>query len=324
MRAALFIAALAMTSQAAHAGPPELVWPLDCELGNDCYIEDYMDHDPSTGKLDYTCSIKTRDGHRGTDIVLDGFVMMKRGVSVLAAADGIVSAARDGEPDEAATASTLADLSGRECGNAVRITHADGWQTLYCHLRKDSVLVRQGNIVKAGEPLGLVGMSGKTNLPHLHFGVLHLGRSIDPFHPATGTATTCGPDRTTLWATPPAYQRTGFYTAAMTTGIPAYEHVRSGEARKTSARPDQPLVIYGYMHHAETGDVLHLSASGPQGEIFSSSEVLKAPKRSQFKAFGRKAPPAGWPVGRYRGVVRLTRAGALIAWRHADIEVISR
>jgi len=56
-----------------------------------------------------------------------------------------------------------------DCGNAY---------PLYAHLRCGSVLVRAGQTVAAGEPLGVVGNSGSSLQPHLHFQVMS---SPDPF-----------------------------------------------------------------------------------------------------------------------------------------------
>lgn len=323
MRRSILVAALAMTSQAAQAGPPELVWPLDCIQGQTCYIEDYVDADPGNGQSDFTCGLKSRDGHRGTDIVLRDFAMIDAGVTVRAAAAGIISATRDGMEDVAVTPETRAEVTRQGCGNAVRIDHGDGWQTLYCHMKRGSVIVQTGDRVEPGEKIGLVGLSGLTNIPHLHIGVLKDGKVIDPFAPEH-TSQCDAQDGRGLWADMPPYHKTGLFTAGMVTSVPSFDAVKSGEARETTASPDAPLVVYGHMFQAESGDVLTLSASGPAGEIFSHKEVLKSPKASQFKAFGRKAPAGGWPEGDYRGIVRLTRAGELIAWRHADITVTSQ
>lgn len=314
--------ALLLTAQAAQAGSPELLWPIECELGKTCYIEDYVDNDPGPDHRDFTCGLKSRDGHRGTDIVVRDFSMMENGVRVLAAAAGRVSATRDGMNDIAVTPETYAATQNKGCGNAVRIDHGEGWQTLYCHMRKGSVQVKTGDLVNVGDPLGLVGLSGLTNIPHLHIGVLKDGHVVDPFQADPGQS--CGIFDNGLWQTAPAYLRSGLFTAGMAIEVPSFDTVKSGEARATRARPNQPLVLYGHMFHAETGDILHLSARGPEGEIFSHSILLKSPQASHYRAFGRKAPPEGWPEGDYRGIVRLERAGRLIAWRHADIVVTSR
>ena len=70
----------------------------------------------------------------------------------------------------------------RNCGNGVVIRHADGWETQYCHLRRGSVQVAEGDRVEAGEPLGLVGMSGEANFPHVHLSVRRDGDRHRPVH----------------------------------------------------------------------------------------------------------------------------------------------
>ena len=317
------LAAIFLSVQAVLAGPPELLWPLDCVQGETCYIEDYVDAKPGKGQTDYTCGLKSRDGHRGTDIVLRDFAMMQQGVTVRASAPGIVAARRDGVEDIAITAARRTQIKGRECGNAVRIDHGDGWQTLYCHMRQGSIEVRKGQTVATGAPLGLVGLSGLTNIPHVHITVLNDGQVVDPFQPTPPQGASCGAVDQTMWAVPPAYHRAGLFTAGMTTAVPKFEDVKSGTARAAQARPDQPLVLYGHAFYAERGDLMTLTATGPTGQVFSKSILLKDPKAQLFRAFGRKAPPDGWPAGPYRGIVRLERDGTLIAWRHADIEVIS-
>lgn len=54
-------------------------------------------------------------------------------------------------------------------GNHVILDHGDGVYSAYAHLRRGSALVRPGQRVTAGEPLGEVGNSGNTTEPHLHF-----------------------------------------------------------------------------------------------------------------------------------------------------------
>ncbi|MDD3686744.1 MAG: M23 family metallopeptidase [Bacteroidales bacterium] len=67
------------------------------------------------------------------------------------------------------------------CGTGVRILHEKkGIHTGYCHLSK--VLVRKGQKIKAGEKIGLVGSTGRSTGPHLHFVVfsIKLQKYIDP------------------------------------------------------------------------------------------------------------------------------------------------
>jgi len=63
-------------------------------------------------------------------------------------------------------------------GNMVIIDHFNGFVTSYAHLAK--VLVEEGDIVKKGMNIGLVGNTGNSTGPHLHFEILDNGSAIDP------------------------------------------------------------------------------------------------------------------------------------------------
>jgi murein DD-endopeptidase MepM/ murein hydrolase activator NlpD len=89
-------------------------------------------------------------------------------------------------------------IADPECGNGIRLDHGNGWTTWYCHLRRGSVMVAKGDPVTAGQPLALVGLSGQTTFPHLHFDLRRDGTAVDPF---VGTAggPSCGPGERPLW-----------------------------------------------------------------------------------------------------------------------------
>lgn len=63
-------------------------------------------------------------------------------------------------------------------GNMVKLDHGYGIQTLYGHLAKS--LVKEGQRVKRGDVVGLVGSSGLATGPHLHYMVKVNGQSLDP------------------------------------------------------------------------------------------------------------------------------------------------
>lgn len=63
-------------------------------------------------------------------------------------------------------------------GNHVIIDHGNGLQTKYLHCSK--TLVQQGDFVMQGEVIGLVGSTGVSTGPHLHFGVMINGTHVDP------------------------------------------------------------------------------------------------------------------------------------------------
>lgn len=110
------------------------------------------------------------------------------GQPVLAVADGFVVAAGDGvvedpdlmrRPDEsqdeygkrvlAGQDALLAGGAARVLGNYVVIDHGRSEFSMYAHLKPGSVRVVRGQVVKAGESIGLVGSSGNSTEPHLHF-----------------------------------------------------------------------------------------------------------------------------------------------------------
>ena len=66
----------------------------------------------------------------------------------------------------------------RGYGKYVVIRHDNGLETIYGHLSKQ--LVGENQIVKAGEPIGLGGNTGRSTGSHLHFETRFLGQEIDP------------------------------------------------------------------------------------------------------------------------------------------------
>lgn len=63
-------------------------------------------------------------------------------------------------------------------GYAVYLDHGDGSQTRYAHLSR--IDVQTGQTVRQGDRIGLVGSSGASTGPHLHFEVRFAGRAVDP------------------------------------------------------------------------------------------------------------------------------------------------
>ena len=62
------------------------------------------------------------------------------------------------------------DPRGGDGGNSVTIMHAEaGYITYYGHLKVDSILVKSGQEVKQGDQIGLIGNTGYSTGPHLHF-----------------------------------------------------------------------------------------------------------------------------------------------------------
>lgn len=72
----------------------------------------------------------------------------------------------------------IVDYEGKGFGNYVVIRHPNGLETVYGHLSKQ--LVKEDQIVRSGEPIGLGGNTGHSFGSHLHFETRLLGEPIDP------------------------------------------------------------------------------------------------------------------------------------------------
>jgi murein DD-endopeptidase MepM/ murein hydrolase activator NlpD len=72
--------------------------------------------------------------------------------------------------------------TGRErgYGRVIRISHGMGYTTVYGHLHK--ILVKPGDVVHRGQTIGLVGNTGRSTGPHLHYEVHKDGRAVNPLY----------------------------------------------------------------------------------------------------------------------------------------------
>jgi murein DD-endopeptidase MepM/ murein hydrolase activator NlpD len=113
------------------------------------WISSYFGHraDPFTGRKAF---------HRGVDFAGPA------GAQVVAVASGVVTYTKE----------------RFGYGKTVEINHGNGYVTRYAHNQK--VLVGIGETVKKGQPIALIGSTGRSTGPHLHFEVLKQGRAVDP------------------------------------------------------------------------------------------------------------------------------------------------
>ena len=92
---------------------------------------------------------------------------------------GTDMACPEGTPILAAMSGKISDVgNNRTYGNYIIINHGNGYQTVYAHMSK--TIAKKGQWVSQGTKIGLVGSTGYSTGPHLHFMVYKNGNRIDP------------------------------------------------------------------------------------------------------------------------------------------------
>ena len=319
------LASTMVSAAPAAAGDLKLALPVACEIGRDCFVQNFFDHDPGPERRDYACGSLSYDGHNGTDFRVADIPAMTRGVTVVAAAGGTVKAVRDGMPDVGLAGTSREALKGREAGNGVVVDHGDGWETQYSHLLKGSTLVRPGQTVEAGTPLGRIGMSGQAEFPHVELAVRHEGEAIDPFTGSAGPGG-CGETGGTLWRAEAMavlkYQPTGGLVSGFAAGPAVSEEARKGAYARQTLKDPPALVFWADVFGVQAGDEQRMSIAGPSGKVIhETTSTLKSGKVSWFAFSGRKRPAEGWQAGTYRGTYTLLRNGAVVARLEDSVEL---
>jgi len=99
-----------------------------------------------------------------------GIRQFHNGLDIVGPLNMEVKAAMDGRIAETGYSSVY--------GNFIIMTHPESYQTLYAHL--NAIKVRQGQTITQGTTIGLLGSTGYSTGPHVHFGVFKNGKAIDP------------------------------------------------------------------------------------------------------------------------------------------------
>jgi len=92
---------------------------------------------------------------------------------------GLDFSAAHGEPIVATAGGVVVEAShGRNYGKFITIKHGDGLQTRYAHASK--LFVKKGDLVNKNDIIALVGNTGRSTGPHLHYEIRLNGRPLDP------------------------------------------------------------------------------------------------------------------------------------------------
>lgn len=292
------------------------MWPVACELGKNCWVMNYLDTDPTEGlSKDFACGPRSYDGHKGLDIAIRSGREMKEGIAVLSVADGTIYRTRASEDDKFLTREELDKIRAakKECGNGLMIDHGDGIISHYCHLQKNSITVKPGDKVVAGQPIAKIGMSGVTEHPHLHLSIYQKGKIIDPL---TGLESTqaCGTkERTDLTFRKKftTYEPFALYDGGFTTQVPDFDTIAQGQEQKPVTASSPALVFWAGILGLQVNDEVTMVLRGPDGMAVAERNIKAEKTRArQFYYLGKKRKDADWASGNYKGEVVLKRAGS--------------
>lgn len=310
---ALFVLIL-LAGVLAAAAPAEnesiaLDLPIACRLGETCWVANYVDVDPGKAAKDFHCEARTYDGHDGIDLAIRDLGEMQRGIAVQAAAAGIVRRVRDGVADQGLASSDSGAIAGRECGNGVIIDHGGGWETQYCHLKQHSIQVKVSQQIERQQALGQVGLSGKTEFPHVHLTVRHDGQVIDPF---TGQPHKigCHADGRALWRDlAVSYEEVALYNLGFSAAEPKPDAIRKGQRGSETLSIDAPvLVLWVDIFGVKAGDQLQFRVTAPDGRVIHDHTTrIERTQARRFSFAGVRRKSDRWPAGTYHGEVSLQR-----------------
>ncbi len=238
---------------------PFLHIPIEGEYKNDFIIVNYVDWGIDGSLSDYNCGNKTYAGHQGTDFIIRNFASMDTGVFVLAAADGVVTYIQDGIFDR-----EKESVVEKGFGNYIAIRHDNGFYTYYAHLAKHSINVQPGDTVNTGDRIALVGSSGNSSDPHLHFELWFDSLFVvDPF------AGICG-NLESLWLEKVDYDTTfNIWTSGLTNFIPWLDTLREEPVKQNHfLTEDDAIAYWSILYGIRKGDDLTINWYTPDQSLW--------------------------------------------------------
>lgn len=296
----------------AFAAAPQLILPAACTPGVDCWVVNHVDMNPSKDMAqDFTCGPRTYDAHEGSDFAVKDRKAIETGVSVLAAAPGKILRVRDAMQDAQPTRQQIDQYlaENKGCGNGVLVDHGDGWQSIYCHLKFNSTVVKPDDAVTAGQKLAEIGQSGAAEFPHVHFGLFHNNRTVDPFSGAYADEG-CGKVKGAMWLYGISldYEPLAIFSTGFSPGVPDFEKIKNDSTSPAQMTPDATaLTFWVGLFGMNTGDEIALRITAPDGSVFAENTLTQKDEKSrQFYFVGKRINEA-LQKGDYKGSVTVAR-----------------
>ena len=259
-------------------------WPMRQAAGLNDFgfyaVTQLTDNDLNYGSiLDYACGQRTYDlttpayNHGGTDIVPWPFPwnqMAANAVEVIVSAPGVIVDKFADDSDDA----RCALVPPVTYGNYIGVAHNDGSVSWYGHLKFGTLTSKNiGDTVAAGEYLGIVGSSGYSSAPHLHFEIntadLVPGEQKDPF---AGACNLLNPDTRSLWQSQPPYYNSGVNKLTVGEHAPIFNQCPDADVPNDAAEINAGQTIYFSAYQREMPEdlVTTYAVYRPDHSLFAS------------------------------------------------------
>ena len=250
---------------------PLFIWPVQQASGftyADVWgISNYVDHDSNYPNQlsDFDCGTRTYDttsgyNHRGLDVYTWPFgwkQMDDDQAEIVAAAPGQIIAKGDGSYDRNCSFNS-------DPWNAVYVMHADGSVAWYGHMKNGSLTTKNvGDMVTAGEFLGVIGSSGSSTGPHLHFEVWEDNTYTNLIDPYVGP---CNPlNSVTWWQSQRPYLNPNINAMLTHSAPPVFPACPTTETTNVSNQFDVNTTIYYaiYLRDQMNGTTVNLKVIQP-------------------------------------------------------------
>lgn len=265
---------LATTTISSANEPGGLIWPVVNHNGleyNSAYcVTNYVDHNPSYpgNVLDWNCGERTYDlnsgyNHQGIDIATWPFSQQLQEndlVAIVAAKAGTIIGKDDGNFDKNCS------MSGAQW-NAVYILGSDGYTYWYGHMKNNSLTNKSvGESVAQGEFLGIIGSSGSSTGPHLHFEMYDANNNLtDPYNGPCNNVPS-------LWENQKPYYEPTINTLMTHSSYPEFPSCPQLEIvnEKNYFETGDSLCLAIYLHDQTHETQVLLTVTKPDGTHYSS------------------------------------------------------
>jgi murein DD-endopeptidase MepM/ murein hydrolase activator NlpD len=259
------------------SAPPQFIFPA---RGNGAGEQDsgfhvmgnFVDHNPSFPNQlrDYNCGTRTYDlpsgyNHKGIDIINYPFAWNKMDnnetVAIAAAAGQIIFKA-DGNFDR------NCDFSNPNW-NIVVLLHSDGTVSWYGHLKLNSLTTKAvGESVTQGEFLGVIGSSGASTVPHLHFEIYNPDNQLqDPYQGPCNLMNSFS-----YWLVQPAYRDSSINKLMTHSALPVSQPCPNPAItnEKNVFAPGSQVIVAASYRDLVAGQVSQFSLIQPDGTVYQS------------------------------------------------------